>query len=118
TAVTALRTRAEAQAEATAEPGGTRPNARLPPRGTEVWPRVERSEAARTDSKGRVKTENRWQLVLSNTGDEPARRVRYRLEAEGPDDNLPLQGDDPGELDVLATRTEGAYTLLMHLGVA
>jgi hypothetical protein len=84
TAVTKLRTRAEAQAEATADPGEDVIEHATPSGGTEVWPRVERSEAVRTDSKGRVKTENRWQLVLSNTGDEPARRVRYRLEAESP----------------------------------
>jgi hypothetical protein len=118
TAVTALRTRAEAQAEATAEPGEDATERATPSRGTEVWPRVERSEAVRTDSKGRVKTENRWQLVLSNTGDEPARRVRYRLEGESPDDDLPLQGDDPGELEALAPHTDAAYTLFMHMGVA
>jgi hypothetical protein len=118
TAVTALRTRAEAQAEATAEPENHATERRASPQGTEVWPRIERSEAVKTDSKGRLKTENRWQLVLSNTGDEPARRVRYRLEAEGPDDNLPLQTDDSGELKVLAPHTDAAYTLFMHMGVA
>lgn len=118
TAVTALRTRAEAQAEATAGPEADGTERATPSRGTEVWPRVERSESVRTDSKGRVKTKNRWQLVLSNTGDEPARRVRYRLEAEGPDDNLPLQSDDPGELEALAPHTDAAYTLFMHMGVA
>jgi hypothetical protein len=118
TAVTALRTRAEAQAEATAEPGEEATGRATPSGGTEVWPRVERSEAVRTDSKGRVKTTNRWQLVLSNTGDELARRVTYRLEAESPDDDLPLQRDDPGELEALAPHTDAAYTLLMHMGVA
>ena len=44
--------------------------------------------------------------------------MRYRLEAEGPEDNLPLQTDDPGELEVLAPHTDAAYTLLMHMGVA
>lgn len=118
TAVTALRTRAEAQAEATAEPGRDTTEPPTSPRGTEVWPRIERSESVRTDSKGRLKTRNRWQLVLSNTGDEPARRVSYRLEAEGPEDTLPLQTDDPGELEVLAPHTDATYTLIMHGGVA
>lgn len=118
TAVTELRTRAEAQASATAEPGIDATERPPSPQGTEVWPRIERSEAVKTDSKGRLKTENRWQLVLSNTGDEPARRVRFRLETEGPDDNLPLQTDDSGELEVLAPHTDAAYALFMHMGVA
>ncbi len=44
--------------------------------------------------------------------------LRCRLEAEDPDDNLPLQSDDPGELEVLAPHADAAYTLLMHMGVA
>jgi hypothetical protein len=119
TAITVLRTRAEAQAAATANPGEEATDRATASQGTEVWPRVERSESVRTDAKGRVKPESRWQLVLSNTGDEPAKRVRYRLEAEGPDDdNLPLQLGDPGELEVLAPHADAAYTLLMHMGVA
>jgi hypothetical protein len=119
TAITALRTRAEAQAAATAGPGEEATDRAIPLQGTEVWPRVERSETVRTDAKGRAKPESHWQLVLSNTGDEPARRVRYRLEAEDTDDdNLPLQLADPGELEVLAPHSDAAYTLLMHMGVA
>ncbi|HEY5709396.1 MAG TPA: hypothetical protein VIS51_08365 [Solirubrobacterales bacterium] len=118
TAVTELRTRAEAQAAATADPEEEATERATSSRGTEVWPRVERSETVGTDARGRAKPESRWQLVLSNTGDEPARRVTYRLEAEGPDDNLPLQLGDPGELEALAPHTDAAYTLLMHMGVA
>lgn len=118
TAVTELRTRAVEQAGAAATPAGDETGHATSSRGTEVWPRIERSESVKTDSKGRVKTQNRWQLVLSNTGDEPARRVRYRLEAEDPEDNLPLRSDDPGELEVLAPHTDAAYTLFMHMGVA
>ena len=68
--------------------------------------------------KGGVKTENRWQLVLTNVGDEPARKVTYRLEAEKPDDNLPHELDDTPELEVLAPHSDAAYTLLMYMGVA
>lgn len=117
-AVTKLRTRAEAQVAVTADPGGGATESTAPSRGTEVWPRIERSEVVKTDSKGRVKTENRWQLLLSNSGDEPAKQVRYRLEPESPDDNLPIQTDDSDELEVLAPHTDAAYTLIMHMGVA
>ncbi len=118
TAVTALRTRAEAQVAATTDPADQEGSAAPASQGTEVWPRVERSETVRTDAKGRVKTENRWQLVLSNAGDEPARNVKYRLEAENPDDNLPHELGDPGELEILAPHSDAAYTLLMYMGVA
>lgn len=118
TAITALRTRAEAQVAATTDPDDEVASAAPTSQGTEVWPRVERSESVRTDAKGRVKTENRWQLVLSNVGDEPARNVTYRLEAENPDDNLPHELDDTPELEVLAPRSDAAYTLLMYMGVA
>ena len=118
TAVTELRTRAETQVAATAGAEDEETEHTTPSRGTEVWPRVERSETVRTDAKGRVKPESRWQLILSNSGHEPARKVRYRLEAEDPDDNLPHQLGDPGELEILAPRTDAAYTILMHAGVA
>ena len=118
TSVTALRTRAEAQAAATEDPRDEEAIRRAPIASAEVWPRIERSENVRTDARGRVKTENRWQLVLSNTGDEAARNVRYRLEAENPDDNLPHELGDPGELEVLAPHTDAAYTLMMFMGVA
>lgn len=84
----------------------------------EVWPRVESSESTRTDLKGRLKTERKWQLVLTNTGNEPAREVSYVLEKENPDDELPLEVGDAGVLEVLAPRGEANYNLAMHFGVA
>jgi hypothetical protein len=90
-------------------------------RGADVWPRIESSEQVRTDSRGRVNTSRRWQLVLSNTGTEPARDVRYRLEAENPGDQLPVEleggeGERRG-LEVLAPEGEAAYGLVLHMGV-
>jgi hypothetical protein len=91
-------------------------------RGADVWPRIESSEQFRT-VRGRVKTSRRWQLVLANTGTEPARDVRHRLEAEDPGDQLPveLEGEqDEGErrgLEVLALGSEAAYGLVLHMGV-
>lgn len=118
TSVTALRTRAEAQAAATVDPEAEEATQVAPAGGAEVWPRIERSESVRTDAKGRVKTENRWELVLSNTGDEPAKNVKYRLEADSPDDNLPMELSEAGELAVLAPGGDAAYVLIMHMGVA
>jgi hypothetical protein len=78
------------------------------------------SDQVKTDSKGRVKTERQWRLVLANRGTEPARRVRYRLEAENEGDNLPLELEQDPELEVLAPAPEGeaSYVLVMHGGVA
>jgi hypothetical protein len=85
----------------------------------EVWPRVESSEQVKTDSRGRVKTSRRWQLVLANTGTEPARNVRHRLEAENKGDNLPRLADDGSRaLEVLPPGGEAAYGLVLHIGVA
>jgi len=84
----------------------------------EVWPRIESSEYVKTDSKGRMRTRRRWQLVLTNTGAEPARHVRYRLETENEGDELPLKTDDERELEVLSPGGEAAYGLLMVMGTA
>lgn len=104
-AVTRDSQRAEAAAEATIG-------------GAEVWPRVETSESIKTDSKGRIKPQRKWQLVLSNTGEEPARNVRYRLEPENEEEDTPTQLDDDRELEVLPPKGEAAYGLFMHSGVA
>ncbi|MGA9633881.1 MAG: hypothetical protein WBQ41_01445 [Solirubrobacterales bacterium] len=89
------------------------------PSGAEVWPRVERSEQVRTDSKGRIKTQNRWELVLENTGHEPARHVHFRLEPENEEDEVAmLAANDPGELEVFAPRSDASYLLIMSMGVA
>jgi len=83
-----------------------------------VWPRIENRELSTTDAKGRVSTRRDWQLVLSNTGTEPARNVRYRLEGEEDEDNLPHDLNDGRPLEVLAPGSEAQYVLVMHMGVA
>jgi hypothetical protein len=89
--------------------------------GADVWPRIESREEVRTDSRGRVKTSRRSQLVLSNTGTELARDVHYRLEAENPEDRLPMDSEGGGSegraLEVLAPGGEAPYPLIMHMGV-
>lgn len=84
----------------------------------EVWPRIETSERVKTDSKGRVKSDTRWLLVLANTGSEVAHVVEHRLEAENDDDQLPLQINEDRELEALAPRGEARYNLAMYSGVA
>jgi hypothetical protein len=84
----------------------------------DVWPRVESREHVETDSRGRAKTSRRWAIVLANTGGEPARLVRHRLEPENEGDDLPFELDGDGELEVLAPRGEARYSLALHMGVA
>jgi hypothetical protein len=111
--VDAVLTRAVTRSEATAEAVAEVPIAKA-----EIWPRVERTEGVRTDSRGRIKHDTRWRLILTNTGQEPARRVRYELEAEEAGDNLPLEIGDDRELEVLPPQGEAEYGLVMHMGVA
>jgi hypothetical protein len=86
--------------------------------GADVWPRVERSESTRTDSKGIPRNQTRWQLVLSNTGAEPAHDVRFELENEPSiEGQLPLESDDHPPLEGLPPSGEAPYNLLMFMGV-
>jgi hypothetical protein len=67
-----------------------------PRKPADVWPTLERRESTESDNKGRIKTKNKWFLVLTNSGDEPARNVRYELEAND-DGHLPHDlGRDQG----------------------
>jgi hypothetical protein len=85
----------------------------------EVWPRVESSDDIKTDSRGNVRTSRRWRLILSNTGEEPARNVHYRFEAENEDDQLPPTLDEMNQpVEVLAPGGEVGYPLILHMGVA
>lgn len=89
-----------------------------PRAGADVWPRIESSEQARTDLRGRVTASRQWRLVLANSGSHPARNVRYRLEAENEDDDLPFDQNDGRALEVLAPGSEASYLLILHMGVA
>jgi hypothetical protein len=86
--------------------------------GADVWPRVESSERVKTDSRGRVKTDRRWQLVLANAGPEAARTVRHRFEPERDGEELPMQIDEDRELETLAPGGQASYGLYMHIGTA
>jgi hypothetical protein len=110
--LTRVVTRESERAEAAAEVGGT-------PSGAEVWPRVESSENVKTDTRGRAKTERRWQLVLTNTGSEPASNVRFRFEPENEGEVPPEMFEADRPLEALPPGGgEASYGLFMHSGVA
>jgi hypothetical protein len=90
------RDRAKIDSQLGSEVSGSTPGP--VPIGAEVWPRVESSESVRSSSKGRARTSHKWYLVLANTGPEPARNVRFDIEAQG--DGAPwtvLTDTDEGE---------------------
>lgn len=83
----------------------------------QVWPTLDRRESSETDSKGRLKTKNRWYLVLSNTGQEPAKNVDYALEPDG-DGDVPMDMGDGGALEQLPPGAKTEVQLHLHSGVA
>ena len=102
-AITRTATRAEAMTE-------------VPPAGATVWPRVESSQVPAGGRLGSYRTE--WRLVLANTGEEAARDVQFRLEAENPDDQLPDVMDGDAALESLAPGSDAEYALLRSMGAA
>jgi hypothetical protein len=115
--LTRIVSTSSAQAEAQAEIDQSSSGLAETENPAQVWPRVDRREGVKTDMKGRVKTENRWFLVLSNTGREPAMHVRYRLEPDGEGD-VPMEIGDDRELESLPPGAEAESQLLLHSGVA
>jgi hypothetical protein len=87
----------------------------------EVWPRIESSDQISTDSRGRTTTSRRWALVLSNTGDAPARDVRFQLEPEQDGDEGGLWRvihDNPTtdpKIEILAPRGEASFILIVAM---
>jgi hypothetical protein len=112
TILTRIVTRESQRAEDAAE-------AAAAPAGADVWPRVESSEHAKTDARGRIKTERRWQLVLTNTGPEAAKNVRFRFEPENEGEMPPEMVEADRPLEALPpVGGEASYGLFMHSGVA
>jgi hypothetical protein len=109
--VSTAATQAEAQAEKTPD---KMLEAESP---AQVWARLDRREGVDTDSRGRVKTKNRWFLVLVNTGSEPAEHVRYSLEPDG-EGEPPLELEDDRELEILPPGSNAETQLHLHSGVA
>lgn len=112
TILTRIVTRESQRAEDAAEAATTST-------GADVWPRVDSNEHVKTDTRGRVKTERRWQLVLTNTGSEPAKNVRFRFEPESEDEVPPEMFEADRPLEALPPGGgEASYGLFMHSGVA
>jgi hypothetical protein len=109
--LTQLVTRDQVRAAEAVDRGG------MPASSAEVWPRIESTDSVKTDSKGRVRTDRRWSLVLANLGDLPARDVQFRLEPEADGEELPSVLDGERSLEVLAPGAEARYVLILFFGV-
>jgi hypothetical protein len=78
-----------------------------------------KQRTVKTDTRGRTKTERRWQLILTNAGSEPARNVRFRLEPENEGEMPPEMFEADRPLEALPPDGgEASYGLFMHSGVA
>jgi len=93
-----------------------------PERVAEVWPRVDSSERTQVLSGGRINTMRDWYLVLSNTGNAPARNVRVRIEHSNGQGNLwTILGegaDSQPEVEVLAPHSEIRFRIAVAMGDA
>ncbi|SFI91838.1 hypothetical protein [Amycolatopsis sacchari] len=83
-----------------------------------VWPRIEVTESAETDSRGRLRTKRRWSLVLESNLNKPVTDVSYRYEdGDGnPQDNFDLLADEAEVVKVLPPRGSVSYELLQAMG--
>lgn len=90
----------------------------------EVWPRIDSNEEIRTDSRGRTSARRRWRLVLSNTGDAPARNVGFSIESDRDGNEMPWiistdrSGNDEPMIEVLAPHTEVGFGITVTMGMA
>ncbi len=80
-----------------------------------VWPRAEVRESVRTDSKGRVKTERKWSLVLHNTSRGPASDVDFAFK-NLPDNALFEAIREDGPLGTIPPNQETRFPLLLAMG--
>lgn len=88
----------------------------------EVWPHVDSSEEIiRFGSSNRTSTRRNWRLVLTNTGDAPARNVRIKLEPykEGEQvwEILTDSPDSEPEIEILAPKSETRFALIATMGM-
>ncbi len=111
--VDAVILRAATQAAASTEAAAT-----ATPSPAMIWPRIDSADVVKTDRQGRVRTQRRLRLVLSNSGQAPARNVRFRLEPETEGEGMPLLLDEERPLEVLPPQGEASYGIHLHSGVA
>ncbi|OIJ35465.1 hypothetical protein BK826_08085 [Rothia kristinae] len=105
-----------------AEPSGQAPEGESeeddPNRG--VWPRVDITERAETDSKGRLKTRRSRYLVLQNRTGGVARNVRFRYENEQgePEEMFDLRSQDHRPIPTMAPDVEQRFPIIAAMGSA
>lgn len=80
-----------------------------------VWPRAEVHEGLRTDSKGRVKTERKWSLVLHNTSKGPASEVDFTFE-NLPEDAFFRVIRKDGPVGTIPPNQEARFPLALAMG--
>lgn len=80
-----------------------------------VWPRAEVRESVKTDSKGRVKTQRNWSLVLHNTSRGPASYVDFEFE-DLPANTLFQVRRQDGPLGTIPPGQEARFPLLLAMG--
>ena len=96
------------EASKSAEPEGPDPS-------EGVWPRAEVRESVRTDSKGRVKTQRHWSLVLHNMSKGPATDVDFEFEDLSEDAYFGVHRED-GPLGTIPPGGEARFPLLLAMG--
>ncbi len=80
-----------------------------------VWPRTEVRENVTTDSKGRVKTQRRWSLVLHSTSRGPAREVNLAF-LDLPENALFRVDREGDTLGTIPPGQEARFPLLIAMG--
>lgn len=85
-----------------------------------VWPRVDITERAETDSKGRLKTRRSRYLVLQNRTGGVARNVRFRYEKEQgeAEDMFDLRAQDHRPIPTMAPDVEQRFPIIAAMGSA
>lgn len=85
----------------------------------DVWARIDTQDRQKPDSKGRIKHNRRWEIVLYNSGEAAAKNVRFRMEKEKPENDsaLPTIMSDGRVLEVLAPKGEARWVIAMHMAV-
>ncbi|ORM37078.1 hypothetical protein [Williamsia sp. 1135] len=80
-----------------------------------VWPRAEVRESVRTDSKGRVKTQRKWSLVLHNTSNGPASDVDFAFKNLPDDAYFDVHRGD-GPVGTIPPGREARFPMLIAMG--
>lgn len=80
-----------------------------------VWPRAEVRELVSTDSRGRLKTNRKWELVLENTSPGPASNVDFKFEGL-PEEVLFEVHRDEGPIGTIPPGKEVRFPLLLAWG--